>query len=154
MGEVKHRPPTSVGRRNRTPDDKPSPGTRRGQLEARTADQRDKLPGARRPEYHAASSALKGSAKDRPRVPAVFIARRAIGLVARLSGRRPESVISLERTDGAWRVGVEVVEVPRIPDSADILAVYDVLLDTDGGLISFRRIRRYARGHLDWEHRR
>jgi hypothetical protein len=84
----------------------------------------------------------------------VFIARRAIGLVARLSGRRPESVISLERTDGAWRVGVEVVEVPRIPDSADILAVYDVLLDTDGGLISFRRIRRYARGHLDWEHRR
>ena len=154
MGEVKRRPPTSVGRRIRKPDDKPSPGTGCGQLEARTADQRAQLVGARRPEYHEAPSAVKGSAKDRPRVPAAFIARRAIGLVATLSGRRPESVISLERTDGAWRVGAEVVEVPRIPDSADILAVCDLLLDTDSGLISLRRIRRYARGHLDWEHRR
>ena len=54
--------------------------------------------------------------------------RRAVhaSLVATLSGRRPESVISIERKDDGWRVGVEVVEVPRIPDSADILAVYDV----------------------------
>jgi hypothetical protein len=60
-------------------------------------------------------------------------------------------VISIERADGGWRVGVEVVEVPRIPDSADILAVYEVRLDADGDLISYRRVGRYARGHADWE---
>ena len=49
---------------------------------------------------------------------------------------------------------VEVVEVSRIPDSADILAVYDVRLDADGDLISYRRLRRYARGQLDWERQR
>jgi hypothetical protein len=81
-------------------------------------------------------------------------AQRAARFVARLSGRRPESVISIERTDEEWRVGVEVVEVSRIPDSADILAVYDVRLDTDGDLISYRRVRRYARGHMDCERQR
>jgi hypothetical protein len=85
--------------------------------------------------------------------PGVF-ARRAAGLVARLSGRRPESVIAIERNDEEWRVGVEVVEVSRIPDSADILAVYEVRLDADGDLVSYRRIRRYARGQLDSERQR
>jgi len=83
-----------------------------------------------------------------------IVARRAAGLVATLSGRRPESVISIERKDEEWRVGVAVVEVPRIPDSADILAVYDVRLDTDGDLLSYRRVRRYARGQMDCERQR
>jgi hypothetical protein len=82
------------------------------------------------------------------------VARRAASLVASLSGRRPESVVSIERKDKEWHVGVEVVEVSRIPDSADILAVYDVRLDRDGELISYRRVRRYARGQMDCERRR
>ena len=81
-------------------------------------------------------------------------AQRAAKFVARLSGRRPESVISIERKDEEWRVGIEVVEVSRIPDSADILAVYEVRLDADGDLVSYRRIRRYARGQLDSERQR
>ena len=93
-------------------------------------------------------------AKAASRIDPGVIAQRAARLVARLSGRRPESVISIERKDEEWRVGVEVVEVSRIPDSADILAVYEVRLDADGDLISYRRIRRYARGQLDCERQR
>jgi hypothetical protein len=92
--------------------------------------------------------------EDRAGVAPASAARQAAEIVATLSGRRPESVISIERTDGGWRVGVEVVEVARIPDSADILAVYDVRLDADGDLISYRRLHRYARGHAEWEPRR
>ena len=61
---------------------------------------------------------------------------------------------SIERKDEEWHVGVEVVEVARMPDSADILAVYDVRLDTDGDLLSYRRVRRYARGQMDCERQR
>jgi hypothetical protein len=82
------------------------------------------------------------------------IALHAASLLARLSGRRPESVISIDRKDEEWCVGVEVVEMSRIPDSTDILAVFEVRLDTDGDLISYRRLRRYARGQLDWERQR
>ena len=101
-----------------------------------------------------ASTTVTHADEDRSGVAAASAARRAAELVATLSGRTPESVISIERTDGGWRVGVEVVEVARIPDSADILAVYDVNLDEDGGLASYQRLNRYARGHAAWEARR
>jgi Gas vesicle synthesis protein GvpO len=83
---------------------------------------------------------------------AALIGRRAARLVTTLSGRRSESVISIERTGDGWRVGVEVVEMSRIPNSEDILAVYDVRLDADGDLVSYQRIRRYARGRPGREH--
>jgi Gas vesicle synthesis protein GvpO len=89
-----------------------------------------------------------------PQIDPGTAAQHAARFVARLSGRRPESVISIERKDEEWRVGVEVVEVSRIPDTADILAVYEVRLDADGDLISYRRMRRYARGQLDSERQR
>lgn len=76
-------------------------------------------------------------------------ARRAARQVADLTGKRPESVVSLERSDDGWKVGIEVVESPRIPDTADILATYEVQLGRDGTLRSYRRTRRYARGQLD-----
>jgi hypothetical protein len=78
-------------------------------------------------------------------------ARRAVREVADLLGRKPETVVSIERRDDGWEVGVEVVETHRIPDTTDILAVYEVRLDTDGELTSYRRTRRYARGQLDRE---
>ena len=96
----------------------------------------------------------EASVKRPPRGDPGAVARRAASLVATLTGRRPESVISIERKDEEWHVGVEVVEVSRIPDSADILAVYDVRLDSNGDLLSYRRIRRYARGQMDCERQR
>ena len=116
----------------------------------------DKSARPRRPDDGAPWEAEDGvgAADTRFEVSAAFVARRAVALIAGLSGRRPESVISLEPVEDGWRVGVEVVEVSRIPDSADILAVYEVRLDADGGLISYRRVKRYARGGLlDWERR-
>jgi hypothetical protein len=66
--------------------------------------------------------------------------------MADLTGHDVEGVISVERTDSGWKVGVEVVESHRIPDSADILASYEVHLDEDGELVSYRRTERYLRG--------
>jgi hypothetical protein len=86
-------------------------------------------------------------------VAAPAAARRAARYVAEFTGRHPESVISLERDDGGWRVGVEVVETHRIPDTTDVLAIYEVCLDGGGGLVAYQRTRRYARGQLDKERR-
>jgi hypothetical protein len=82
-------------------------------------------------------------------VPAATAARKAAQHVADFTGRRPESVVSIDRADGGWQVGVEVVETRRIPDTTDVLAVYEVRLDRGGGLRSYRRTRRYSRGQLD-----
>jgi hypothetical protein len=74
------------------------------------------------------------------------LARSAARELADLVGREPEGVVSLERTDDGWRVGVEVVETRRIPDTADVLAEYSVDLDEQGHLVGYHRARRYARG--------
>lgn len=97
------------------------------------------------------TEAAGGRDEQRPRQrrrasPAANAARSGMRHVAELTGRQPESVVALERNDDGWRVGVEVVEVHRIPDTADLLAVYEADLDESGGLVSYRRTRRYPRG--------
>jgi hypothetical protein len=82
---------------------------------------------------------------DRAGSPA-SIARRASAELAELVGREPESVIALDRTDEGWRVCVEVLELHRVPDTADLLAEYEVDVDDRGELVGYRRTRRYARG--------
>ncbi|MFI6114359.1 gas vesicle protein GvpO [Kitasatospora sp. NPDC051164] len=76
---------------------------------------------------------------------------RAAICVQDLTGRSPEGVASLDRTQDGWQVGVEVLEAHRIPDSTDILAVYQVVLDPEGELVSYRRERRYHRGRANEE---
>jgi hypothetical protein len=86
----------------------------------------------------------KGNAAPSP----LELARRAADDLAELLGRSPESIVSLDRSDDGWRVGVEVVETRRIPDTADVLAQYEVTTDAQGGLVGYRRVRRYARGRV------
>jgi gas vesicle protein GvpO len=76
-------------------------------------------------------------------------AGRAVHAVREMTGRRPESVVSIEHRDEGWAVGVEVVETHRIPDSSDVLAVYEALLDDSGRLRSYRRATRYLRGRTE-----
>jgi hypothetical protein len=66
-----------------------------------------------------------------------------------MTGEEPENIPSVERVDDeGWRIEVEVVELRRIPETTDLLAIYAVELDEDGELMSYRRIRRYTRGQV------
>lgn len=85
--------------------------------------------------------------EDQEAYDAVDAIRQASALVGELTRKQPEGIVSMEETDGGgWKVGVEVVESHRIPDSADILAVYEIEIDDYLELIGFRRTRRYPRG--------
>lgn len=53
------------------------------------------------------------------------------------------------REDDGWCVVVDVLELPRIPDTTSLLASYEVRLDQDGELLEYRRVRRYRRGSAD-----
>jgi Gas vesicle synthesis protein GvpO len=79
----------------------------------------------------------------------VEVARRAVRRVHELTGIEPEGVTLLEPTDHGWRIGVEVVELERIPNSTDLLAIYHVELDEHGRLVSYRRAQRHYRGRTN-----
>jgi hypothetical protein len=79
------------------------------------------------------------------------LVRRAREHAGELLGVQPESVSGFEQRDGSFVVSVEVVEVRRVPDSTDVLASYELMLDENGELTGFERRRRYRRAQVDDE---
>ena len=89
-------------------------------------------------------------ADRRPRrargLSAAGAAQAGLRQIAELTGKKPEGVTGVEPAEDGWLVGVEVVEDRRIPSSADILAIYEADVDSEGELASYHRVRRYSRG--------
>lgn len=60
-----------------------------------------------------------------------------------LTNLEVSSVVGASRVEGdGWEVTIELIERKAIPDSADLLGLYEVHLDAeDGHMISFERRR-------------
>ena len=84
--------------------------------------------------------------ESRPSMSAGEVARTAAEQLAELIGQQVESVTGLERTEDGWKVEAEVLELRRIPSTTDVLATYEILVDSRGDLEGYRRAGRYARG--------
>ncbi|WP_031081251.1 gas vesicle protein [Streptomyces sp. NRRL WC-3549] len=76
-------------------------------------------------------------------------ARAACRGLEGLIGHRTEGVSAVRRGEHGWHVVVDVLEVPRIPDTTSLLASYEVQLDEGGELLEYSRVRRYRRGAAD-----
>jgi hypothetical protein len=68
-----------------------------------------------------------------------------------LTGYPPESVSGLQWDGDSWLVTVDVLELERIPNTTDLLATYVVQLDDSGGLMGYKRTRRFVRGQAEEE---
>src|ERR1700743_1523418 len=88
-------------------------------------------------------------AEDQRRMSAAEAGREGLEQITDLTGKEPESVTGVKRSQDGWLVTVEVVEDRRIPSSTDILSTYEAEIDNDGELLSYRRVRRYSRGSGD-----
>jgi hypothetical protein len=104
----------------------------------------------RSPKRAASSSSREDGTSPRAspsrRLSGGQVATRAARQLLELTGREAEGVTGLKRSDDGWTVEVEVVEVRRIPDTTDILALYEVDVDSRGDLQGYRRLKRYSRG--------
>ena len=85
-------------------------------------------------------------AQARPTPTAGKVAALALRELSELTGKDAEGVTGLERTDEGWTVNVEVVELRRVPETTDVLALYEVTTDSHGDMKGYRRLRRYVRG--------
>jgi len=64
-----------------------------------------------------------------------------------LTNREAEGIVAIRTNDdGGWTVVVEVVESRHVPSTSDLLAEYEVILDSGGELESYSRGSRYVRG--------
>lgn len=76
------------------------------------------------------------------------IAVAAATELAALIGNDVEGIVGAEKTDDGWRIQLDVVESRRIPATTDILATYEVEVDTQGAMTGYRRINRFVRGRF------
>jgi hypothetical protein len=63
-----------------------------------------------------------------------------------LTSMAVDGITGLCRDDGKYVVSVEVLERKSIPDSMDVIGMYEVRMDDEGHLLSFERkkLRRRA----------
>jgi hypothetical protein len=66
-----------------------------------------------------------------------------------LTSYRPEGVSAMQWDGESWLVTVDVCELRRIPNTTDVMANYVVQLDESGGLLGYKRTRRYPRGSAE-----
>ena len=69
----------------------------------------------------------------------------ARGYLEELTGKQCESVSGLSRGRDGWVVTLEVVELERVPRSTDIIASYEVEVNSEAELMGYERVRRYYR---------
>jgi hypothetical protein len=84
---------------------------------------------------------------------------RAREQVEELFGKPIEAVSGFEQSNGegdgkGWTVTLELLELPRIPDTTSLLGTYEATLDGDGNLLGAHRVRRYPRNQSDPVQRR
>lgn len=65
---------------------------------------------------------------------------------ARLSKLPVNAVIGLSKTEEGWAVSLETLERKAIPDTMDVLGLYEVRLDGEGNLLDFQRKKLRKRG--------
>jgi hypothetical protein len=82
-------------------------------------------------------------------LPALEILDAAKDQLTVLTGRVPDSVSGLRRSDNGWRMKIDMVELERIPPSTSVMATYEVELDRDGNVVGYEQERRFVRGQAE-----
>ena len=68
---------------------------------------------------------------------------------AKLSKMPVDGVIGLSKTEEGWVVLLEALERRAIPDTMDVLGMYEVRLDSEGNLLGFDRKKLRKRGETE-----
>ncbi len=74
------------------------------------------------------------------------LAERAKSQMAGLTGLKPIAVTGAFRDEQGWHIGLDMLEMSRIPSATDVLGDYEVLMDENGNITRFERKRTRLRG--------
>ena len=76
----------------------------------------------------------------------IFKAKESL---TRLTNRELVGVIGISKEGNEWKITLELIERKGIPDSSDILGIYEMKLDEGGEVLAFNRVKLRRRGDTE-----
>jgi hypothetical protein len=79
------------------------------------------------------------------------IGQKAIVLLEKMLNKNVEDVVSVTRDEDGWKVVAEILDRKAIPDTQDIISMYEVTYGDDLTVTGYRRIGIRHRGDMMME---
>lgn len=76
------------------------------------------------------------------------IQEKVVPQIRKLLNKEPEGISSIEKSNDGWRVLCDVLDKKSIPETYDILKVFEFMLDKDVKITSFKLLRKIRRGDI------
>lgn len=105
----------------------------------------DKFESGVEPAGTTKSEVLNSKGGDR-KMDMLQLASNAKVRLEEVTGLKVSSVTGIAQEEEHWVVTLEMLEKKSIPDSMDILGIYEVKMDTQGSVFDFARTRLRKRG--------
>ncbi|MEW5896485.1 MAG: gas vesicle protein GvpO [Nanoarchaeota archaeon] len=77
------------------------------------------------------------------------IQRKVLPEIKELLKKEPEGISSIEKNENGWTIHCEVLEKKAIPETYDLLKVYEFILDNNAKINSFKVLRKIRRGDVN-----
>lgn len=75
--------------------------------------------------------------------------KMAFPSIAELLGKAPDSVSSIEKNSEGWAVVCNILEKKAVPETFDLLKVFEVILDKEAKIVRFKQLKKIRRGDID-----
>jgi len=72
--------------------------------------------------------------------------KMVLGGFPNLTNLKTSGVVGVSHGDDGWVVSIEMLEKKSIPDSMDVLGLYEVKVDDHGKIVDFNRVKLRKRG--------
>lgn len=66
--------------------------------------------------------------------------KKATSMIESITGKKSEGVVCMCREDGILKLKIEVIERKSIPDSQDILSIYEMKLNSNMEIVDYSKI--------------
>lgn len=76
------------------------------------------------------------------------VQKKAIPEIKELLKKDPESISSIDKTEKGWVIHCDVLEKKSVPETYDLLKVYEFLLDNNAKVTSFKMLKKIRRGDI------
>jgi len=77
------------------------------------------------------------------------IIKKAVSEFTKLSKVQVDGVCGISKSDNGWTVSLEGLERRSIPDTMDVLGLYEIRFDNDGNFMGFERKKLRKRGETE-----